>query len=124
MPSSSPAFSSATIAASGWVAERFVQLCWAFDRLPGLCLSLRPVDMGWLAAWYLAVALWALRGRLNLPRWWITCAAVIVAVYGAYTQRPAARPAALELDLLSVGGGQCALIRKQPAVLALMRPKD
>ena len=92
---------------AGWMAGAVEWL----SVLPGLCLELRPVGLPWVAAAYGAMVLVVLAGRLRHGRLLAGAAVAVLAAATAWTQRPAPVPAGLELDVLAVGAGQCAVLR-------------
>jgi len=73
-----PNLSAVIAAASHRLAEWFMQVCWWFERLPGLCLRPRPVDLGWVAAWYLLIWVWCRRRRIRFGRLWAVCGVAMV----------------------------------------------
>jgi competence protein ComEC len=80
-------------------------------RLPLLAVDVRPVDFGWVVLTYAVLAMVLLRRRLGVRRRVPVAAALVWLAATAWTQRPAPRPPVAELDLLAVGGGQCAVLR-------------
>ncbi len=114
-PNLSEAFANLADLSAGGL-ERLVGLC---SHLPGLCLEVRPVGPAWAAMCYAAVGLWL--GRKRLP--WGTAAAgaatVLLAGWTVWTQLPAPAPEGLQLDLLAVGDGQCAIVRTSGGRTAL-----
>jgi len=83
----------------------------AGDHLPGLSFSLYPLSAWVVVLWFAALGLlvWAWRWRLGR----IALAGVTLLLAGltAASQAPAAPPGGLELHLLDVGAGQCAVLR-------------
>jgi len=98
-------------AAAAAAAHALAQSIEAMQRLPGLCLDLRDVGPVAVMAFYVAVAAVFLRHRLPRGNALACLAALAAVAAGAYSQRPAAKPLAAELNLLSVGAGQCAVLR-------------
>jgi competence protein ComEC len=97
--------------AASWFAGATM---WTINRchsLPGLCTDLRPVGVPCVLLAYAALVLVLVRSRLRFGWWiagatWAAAAALIVC-----SQLPAPTPAGGQLDLLSIGAGQCALYR-------------
>jgi competence protein ComEC len=83
----------------------------AMERLPGLAFDLRPFGVGWVILCYVVLAVVLLRRRLPWGRVWLALSVVILAGVTIYSQRPAPPPQSAELNLLAVGGGQCAVLR-------------
>ena len=89
-------------------------LTWAvalLERLPGLCFDLRPVGPAWAGVWYVAILLVLARGHIRFGRVLAAGGAAAVIAVGIYTQRTAPAPESMELNILAVGGAQCALLR-------------
>jgi competence protein ComEC len=83
----------------------------ALRFLPGLCIEVRPVGPAWAAMCYIVVALWVLRRRVPRGTWAAGAASLVLAGWTVYSQLPARAPEGLELHLLAVGNGQCAVVR-------------
>lgn len=83
----------------------------ATEALPGLSFPLRPVGPGFVLLCYAAVVLLVVRRRIRFGRILAGVAIAAAAALGAYTQRTSSAPRVAELDLLSVGSGQCAVLR-------------
>ena len=101
--------------AIGRLADRAAEaLAWmvrAMSDLPGLSFQLRPVEIWWVILCYAVLTLAVLHRRLRLGRVVLAAALVILAAATMYTQRTAPAPPTAELNILSVGGGQCAVLR-------------
>ena len=106
-----PNLAGALASAAGRVADVLAFLVKGTEDLPGLSFELRPVGAVWVAWCYAALAALALRRRLRFGRLWTVTALLAVAGATTYTQWPASAPATAQLDLLAVGGGQCAVLR-------------
>lgn len=81
------------------------------DHLPGLSLELLPISPWTAALWFVCVALLVWGWRWRLGRLALGAAGLLLAVLTAVSQTPAAAPRGLELHLLDVGAGQCAVLR-------------
>ena len=81
------------------------------ESLPGLSLEMRPVGLSWVLLCYAAIAVIVLHRRLPLGRWCMAATLIALTAATIYAQRPAAPPACVEMNLLDVGAGQCALVR-------------
>lgn len=101
-----------TFGALGAQAARLLALAVdAMKFLPGLCFELRPVPVWWVLLFYVASA--AVMYCRRIP-WGHTVAVAMVLGLAAatiYTQLPAPAPASAELHVLSVGSGQCVVLR-------------
>jgi len=91
-------------------------LAWAAQaatHLPALSLDLRPVGVAWVLLCFAAISLLLIYRRLPRPWVWALAAAAVIAAATVYTQRAAPAPPhnTAELNLLAVGGGQCAILR-------------
>jgi len=107
MPNLSDAF--ARLAEGGaWLLVRIVD---GLRFLPGLSLPVRPVGPIWVALCYLAMGLWAARRRVPFGTAAAVACTAALAGLTIHSQLPAAAPRGMELDLLAVGSGQCALVR-------------
>lgn len=81
------------------------------QHLPGLSITLRPVNPWWAVLCYVTIVAILFRERFRLGRVAsVTCLVLTVAV-GIWTQRPADASPSSELHLLSIGSGQCAILR-------------
>ncbi|MBT3278004.1 MAG: DUF4131 domain-containing protein [Phycisphaerales bacterium] len=89
----------------GWLAE------WVrgFETIPGVGIELRPVSVTWVLAMYAALgaSLWLRRSVRRVGLAVVTCALAVGLTYA--TQR-AATPDGVQLDVLSVGAGQCMIL--------------
>jgi len=83
----------------------------AAEALPGLSFPLRPVGPGFVLLCYATIALLVVRRRIRFGRILAGAAVAAATALGTYTQRASPPPRAAELDLLSVGSGQCAVLR-------------
>ncbi|MBN1942651.1 MAG: ComEC/Rec2 family competence protein [Phycisphaerae bacterium] len=105
-----PNLAAAVGSLSAGAADLLARVVEAFEVLPGLSLPMRPVGVGWGILCYatLAAVLFA-RGRTGRR---ILAGVLIAALAGVtvWTQLPAGTPEA-QLDLLAVGGGQCAVLQ-------------
>jgi len=95
---------------AGFFSNVVAESVYLMDRLPGLCVSLRPVGMAWVVLAYAAMAAWLIRDRL--PWRWGLPAVLTLALAGltVHTQRDADAPPGARLHLLAVGAGQCAVL--------------
>jgi competence protein ComEC len=97
--------------AASWFAGATMWAVHLCHKLPGLCTDLRPVSVPCVLAAYAALAMVLVRRRLRFGWWiggvtWAGAATLIVC-----SQLPAPAPAAGQVDLLSIGAGQCAVFR-------------
>jgi competence protein ComEC len=83
----------------------------AMGVLPGLSLELRPLSVGWVVLCYAVMALVAFGRRLPFGRAATSAAGLVLCGWTVISQLPAPAPQAAELHLLSVGAGQCAILR-------------
>jgi competence protein ComEC len=83
----------------------------AMEELPGLSFQIRPVGWWWVLLFYAVVALATLHRRLRLGKAALAASVLVLAGATAYTQRTASPPPVAELNVLSVGGGQCTILR-------------
>jgi len=83
----------------------------AIGKLPGLSLEVQPMPAGWVVLCYVALASLVFRRRLPMGRLVATVASVGLCAWTVACQLPSSAPAVAELHLLSVGAGQCALLR-------------
>jgi len=97
--------------ASAWASELLGRLVEAMRWLPGLSFELRPVGVWWALLCYVVIVLALLHRRLPRGRIWAGVAALVLAGATVYSQRAAAAPATAELHVLSVGAGQCVVLR-------------
>ncbi|MCJ7543585.1 MAG: ComEC/Rec2 family competence protein [Phycisphaerae bacterium] len=96
---------------AGQAAEGLAWSVEAMDRLPGLCLELRDVSIGWVVLCYVAVAAVLATRRMRLGRVLAAAAVGVLAVATAYTQRTSPPSGQAELNVLAVGSGQCVVLR-------------
>lgn len=96
---------------SAAAAETLSSAVDALESLPALSVALRPVGEWWVLLCYAAVLLILLRRGIRFGRGFAIAAVVAVALATAYSQRTAPKPDAAELNILSVGAGQCAVLR-------------
>ena len=106
-----PGLSWAVGRAAAGAADAVVRAVDAMAVLPGSVLELYPLPAGWVALCYAAVALVVLGRRAPLGRLAGGVAAAGFVVWTVLLQLPASPPDVAELHLLSVGSGQCALLR-------------
>lgn len=92
-------------------ADALAWMVRATEALPGLSFQVRPVGVWWVFLFYAVLALAALGRRLHLGKVALAGSMLVLAGATAYTQRTAAPPPVAELNVLSVGGGQCAVLR-------------
>ncbi len=92
-------------------AEVLTATAEAFGRIGWTCWPIRPVDLLWIATCYMALAAIALRNKLKLAPAFIGLLVAINAGLTIWSQLPASPPETAELNLLSVGPGQCAVLR-------------
>jgi len=92
-------------------ADALAWMVRAMSDLPGLSFQLRPVEVWWVILCYAVLALAVLHRRLRLGRLVLAAGLLILAAATAYTQRTAPAPSSAELNILSVGGGQCVVLR-------------
>jgi competence protein ComEC len=89
-------------------------LAWAvgaMERLPGLSFDLRDVSIGWVLLCYATVAaIWAAR-RIRFGRVLAAAAVVVLVAATVYSQRTSPPAGRAELNVLSVGAGQCVVLR-------------
>ena len=97
--------------AAGAFADMLAWLVERAESLPGLHFELQPVGAAWAIVAYVAIVLGVLHRRLPWGRAWAAAAAVCLLGATVWTQLPAAPPAMAELNVLSVGAGQCAVLR-------------
>ena len=108
VPNLAYAFASLGARAAEALAEvvTLAELC-----LPGMSFQLRPIGALGAALCYAALLVGLSRRSLRFGRWWSGAGVAVAAGWLVYTQLPAAAPPAAELHLLSVGAGQCAVLR-------------
>ncbi len=98
---------------AGWVAGGLTTVVAALEHLPGLHVDLYPMGLGWAIVLLAGAGLLAavlLYGRR--VHWPIAAAAgAMVAVATVWTQLPGTPGPQAQLDLLSVGSGQMAILR-------------
>jgi competence protein ComEC len=87
-----------------WVMEQV-------DRLPAAGVELYPVHWTWVAGWYLVAAAVVFGRKLPAGRWLAPVAAGAMLSWSVWGQLPAGSTARAQLYVLSVGDGQCALLR-------------
>ena len=107
LPNLSRVIGQASSAAAGWLTGVVDWL----GRLPGMGFELRPVGWWWVLACYAVMAMVVLRRRWRFGRAGAIVGIVLLAGATAWTQRPAPAPPTAQLHLLSVGAGQCAVLR-------------
>ena len=83
----------------------------AREVLPGMSFELRPIGAIAAALCYVALFAWLFHRRVRFGRLWASAAAVAAAGLLVYTQLPSPAPDAAQLHVLSVGHGQCAVLR-------------
>ncbi|MHC4983889.1 MAG: ComEC/Rec2 family competence protein [Planctomycetota bacterium] len=96
---------------AGTAADALAAALGAIGKLPAAYLELRPVPAAWALLCYGAVAILWQHRRIRFARALAGVAALAIVVLTAWTQLPAPAPKASELHLLSVGDGQCAVLR-------------
>ncbi|MFB3891987.1 MAG: ComEC/Rec2 family competence protein [Phycisphaerae bacterium] len=96
---------------AGRAADLLTWAVGACNHLPGLCFDIRPVGVWWVPLCYAAIAVILLHRRLPRGRVWAGAAAAILIAAIVWTQWPAPRQRAAELDVLAVGDGQCIILR-------------
>jgi competence protein ComEC len=98
---------------AGWVAGGLTAVVAALEHLPGLCVDLYPMGVGWAMVLLGAAAVIVATLRYGRRVHWpiaATAGAVVLAAT-VWTQLPGAAPAQAQLDVLSVGSGQLAILR-------------
>lgn len=99
-----------------WAAGLLARAVHAAGALPGLTVELRPVSPAWVAACY-AVGLWIIfarrlsLGRVRIGRLLAAGGATALLGWTILAQLPTGRADVAELNLFSVGPGQCAVLR-------------
>jgi len=96
---------------AGSAADKLAEAVTALRHLPALAIELRPLGVWWVLLCYGFLGLVLVCRRIRFGRTLAVAALLILAGATAYTQRPAGRPAAAELNLLAVGAGQCAVLQ-------------
>jgi competence protein ComEC len=107
MPNLSYRLGEVSTALAAWLA-RIAEAC---DHLPGVGMELRPLHVAWVLGAYATGAILLARRHLPFGPALSVGALATLAAATAYSQLPAPQPASAELDLLSVGNGQCAVLR-------------
>jgi competence protein ComEC len=92
-------------------AEALAWMVRAMADLPGLSFPLRPVGVWWVFLFYAVLALAAWRRWERVGKAALVVGVLVLAGATAFTQRTAPSPSAAELNVMSVGGGQCAVLR-------------
>ncbi len=92
-------------------ADGLVWSVQAMERLPGLCFDMRDVGVGWVLLCYATLAAVLFSRRIRFGRVLAVVAAVVLASATVYTQRTAEPSGRAELNVLSVGAGQCVVFR-------------
>ena len=96
---------------AAWSADGLTWCVWQFERLPCLCLELRPLSIGWVALCYAALLAGIFHRRIPRGRWLAGAAVLALAGLTVWHQLPEKPPREMEINLLAVGEGQCALVR-------------
>ena len=106
-----PNLSHAIGSLAGEAADLLAAAVYALRGLPGMSFELLPI--GALGAVLCYAALLAILGhrRVRFGRVWAGATVVVAAAFALWTQLPAPAPDTAELHLLSVGAGQCAVLR-------------
>jgi competence protein ComEC len=89
-------------------------LAWAvgaMERLPGLSFDLRDVSVGWVLLCYATMAAILAARRIRFGRVLVAVAVVALAAATVYSQRTSPPTGRAELNVLSVGAGQCVVLR-------------
>ena len=107
MPHVSAALGQLSAMAADWLTSA---VRWA-DRLPGLCFQLRPVGVIWTALFFVVLALAVLAKGMPWRRAALATTAAAWLGLTVWTQLPSAAPDCAELHVLSVGHGQCIVLR-------------
>jgi competence protein ComEC len=104
---------------AGFFSNVVVGAVGLMEHLPGLCIAVRPVSVGWVVLSFAVLAAWMLHRRL--PWRWGLPLLLTLALAGltAYTQRPADAPPGARLHVLAVGPGQCAVLHLPDGSTAL-----
>jgi len=106
-----PGLSYAIGRAASWAASLLGRAVEAVGVLPGVSFELRPLSAAWVLGCYVALGLVVFARRLPLGRLSAAAAVIAMCLWTAATQLPASAPPTAELHLLSVGAGQCAILR-------------
>lgn len=106
-----PNISAAVGSAAGWLAGLLEGVVELLARLPWCGVSIRPVSFWWVAVVILAAVALVNSRRWKLGRWIAGWAVVTIVGATAWTQRTASPPPHAQLHVLSVGAGQCILLR-------------
>ena len=107
MPNLSHTFGTLAAHAANWLAVAVDAMKW----LPGLCFEMRPVPVWWVLLFYAAAAGVVYCRRIPWGRA-VAVAGLLAMLAGTvYTQLPAPAPGVAELHVLSVGSGQCVVLR-------------
>ena len=115
-----PNLSSAIADLAGWAAKTMASMVEWLSRLPGVSVDLRPVSWGWTVLCYLTIAAVLFHRRLPFGRAIAGAGIVILAGLTVATQLPAPLPRSAELNILSVGNGQCVLLRMPSGPTVIM----
>lgn len=117
-----PNLSTALASLAGWLAGALAAVVGWAESLPGLHVDLQPLGVGWLIATVASLGLVAL-GLRRSKRWLLaatSAGAFLLIAATAWTQLPAGKPPVAQLDLLSVGSGQLAVLRLPSGPTVLM----
>jgi competence protein ComEC len=107
LPNLSYAMGQAASQAAGLLQKSIDAMQW----LPGLSLEMRPVSAAWVLLAYAALLAAVLWRKIPLGKFVAPAMTASLAAATVWTQLPATRPPAAELHLLSIGVGQCAVLR-------------
>ena len=109
-----PNLAGALASAGGSVAEAIASVVDAAAFLPGPAFTVRPVGPVWVLAAYAAIVLVIVHRSAKggwLGRAWASAGVACLAAMTVVTQLPAAAPDVAELHVLSVGAGNCIVLR-------------